>query len=751
MSKDSTKTFGKLEGYLYGSPNFVPAVYFFEKCTECPNCAIEQLGADLGSFLNSIHYTDRTPVPQIDVVAHSMGGLIVRSYLSGKQQTSRAFSPPTIQKIRKGVFIGTPHFGSFQADTLIADIAFGLGNQTNEMKRGSQFIWDLATWNQFGDDLRGVDALAVIGNAGSYPAYPNASSPGASDGVVALTSGSLDFATSGRTRIVNYCHISLNPGFEATYLGCAGQGIADIDGPSHPTYQIIFLFLLGNAAWQSVTGATLPAQDRYLSKYGGVLFASLNSADTAVTERRCVQYVTTLSSVMWGPVPLTNGAASGELFYNDFVNGTGTFTYAGSTCGPFTATPGVYSSVKCKPSPSNRSVGPLLPGSARVVQSGSTITISGSGFGATQCSTCRVTASNPQPMALQVSSWSDSTIEAFLPSSIVGFAIIGVTTATGSDAINIMAAPTSSIAVSPSSLQFAFTIGVPFAAAQPLQISSTGAARNWTATTSASWLFVTPSSGATPSNVSVAALTNGLTPGKYSANVQISAVGATNGSIMIPVTLTVNGQSSGLAVSAQTLTFNYGIGGSAPPAQSISITDIAGGALSFTTASTASWVTVSTSIVTTPTTVNVAVNPGSMVAGTYSASVSFRPVGTTGTVITVPVTLTIQPPLPTVNITSVLNGASYQPGIASAALVSIIGTNLSQTNRSWQDSDFVDGQLPTSLDGVSVTINGISAYVQYISATQINVVAPDDSTTGLVSVQVTNANRHKQRVHGAKS
>src|ERR1022692_562417 len=103
MSNDPTGTFGNLANYLYGQPNMAPAVYFFENCTQCPNCAIEQLGADLGLFLNSLQYSDGTPVPLVDVIAHSMGGLIVRSYLSGKQTASGAFSPPPKPRIRKAV------------------------------------------------------------------------------------------------------------------------------------------------------------------------------------------------------------------------------------------------------------------------------------------------------------------------------------------------------------------------------------------------------------------------------------------------------------------------------------------------------------------------------------------------------------------------------------------------------------------------------------------------------------------------
>jgi uncharacterized protein (TIGR03437 family) len=41
------------------------------------------------------------------------------------------------------------------------------------------------------------------------------------------------------------------------------------------------------------------------------------------------------------------------------------------------------------------------------------------------------------------------------------------------------------------------------------------------------------------------------------------------------------------------------------------------------------------------------------------------------------------------------------------------------------------------LDGVSVTINGRPAAVSYISPTQLNVQAPDDSAAGSVPVQVT--------------
>jgi uncharacterized protein (TIGR03437 family) len=45
--------------------------------------------------------------------------------------------------------------------------------------------------------------------------------------------------------------------------------------------------------------------------------------------------------------------------------------------------------------------------------------------------------------------------------------------------------------------------------------------------------------------------------------------------------------------------------------------------------------------------------------------------------------------------------------------------------------------MPTQLDGVSVTVNGKPAFVEYISPTQINILTPLDSTTGEVQILVT--------------
>jgi uncharacterized protein (TIGR03118 family) len=87
--------------------------------------------------------------------------------------------------------------------------------------------------------------------------------------------------------------------------------------------------------------------------------------------------------------------------------------------------------------------------------------------------------------------------------------------------------------------------------------------------------------------------------------------------------------------------------------------------------------------------------------------------------------------------TSVANAAGGVTGIASNAYISIFGSDLAPITRNWTNSDFSGVNLPTSLDGVSVTINGKPGFVYYVSPKQIDVLTPVDTATGAVPVVVT--------------
>jgi uncharacterized protein (TIGR03437 family) len=99
----------------------------------------------------------------------------------------------------------------------------------------------------------------------------------------------------------------------------------------------------------------------------------------------------------------------------------------------------------------------------------------------------------------------------------------------------------------------------------------------------------------------------------------------------------------------------------------------------------------------------------------------------------------------TANFTVTAPGAGINPGgvvplfgsapmIQPGSWISIFGTKLANATSVW------NGDFPTSLGGVSVTINNRPGYLWFVSPGQINLQAPDDTTTGLVSVVVTTPN-----------
>ncbi len=69
--------------------------------------------------------------------------------------------------------------------------------------------------------------------------------------------------------------------------------------------------------------------------------------------------------------------------------------------------------------------------------------------------------------------------------------------------------------------------------------------------------------------------------------------------------------------------------------------------------------------------------------------------------------------------------------IQAGSWISIYGSFLANGTYLW------NGDFPISLGGTSVTIDGKPAYLWFVSPTQINAQAPDDTATGMVSVVVT--------------
>ncbi len=84
----------------------------------------------------------------------------------------------------------------------------------------------------------------------------------------------------------------------------------------------------------------------------------------------------------------------------------------------------------------------------------------------------------------------------------------------------------------------------------------------------------------------------------------------------------------------------------------------------------------------------------------------------------------------------VLNAATAEPAIGANTWITIKGQALASTPASWDAEKFEEKKLPTSLSGVSVTVNGKDAFVQSVSATAITALSPADDAQGEVEIVV---------------
>ena len=98
---------------------------------------------------------------------------------------------------------------------------------------------------------------------------------------------------------------------------------------------------------------------------------------------------------------------------------------------------------------------------------------------------------------------------------------------------------------------------------------------------------------------------------------------------------------------------------------------------------------------------------------------------------------TIQEDTSTTGTVSVVSAASFEPVIAPDSLATIFGAQLAPTQSVGElDSN---GEWPREIAGTSVTINGRSAPLVFVSPGQINCVVPETTETGNAEVSVTSA------------
>lgn len=185
----------------------------------------------------------------------------------------------------------------------------------------------------------------------------------------------------------------------------------------------------------------------------------------------------------------------------------------------------------------------------------------------------------------------------------------------------------SSVTLTPSSMEFSYTLGGSTPPAQTINLTASSSTRSTVSVTTASgggWLRVSPSGTASGSRrLSVSVNPGQLRAGNYTGSVNVSTQ---RGTQRVAVTLAISRSGgSTLTASPTSLAFSAKAGGAAPAAQNLSVT--ASSTTNFSAAVTtqnggSSWLTISPSgSLTTNRTIAVSVHTSGLAAGTYTGAV----------------------------------------------------------------------------------------------------------------------------------
>lgn len=159
----------------------------------------------------------------------------------------------------------------------------------------------------------------------------------------------------------------------------------------------------------------------------------------------------------------------------------------------------------------------------------------------------------------------------------------GATNPSQSIPVSLLVSATPLLQVPGTETTFTYQLGTATPASQTVQVTSSGAPLNFTASATPvssgpAFLNVTPTSGTTPQALTLAinpAVLSGLAPNTYAENVSISATGSGNSPQTFTVTLVVSNNPM-LVSSPSSAIFNFQIGHASPASQVITLTSTGG-------------------------------------------------------------------------------------------------------------------------------------------------------------------------------
>ena len=282
--------------------------------------------------------------------------------------------------------------------------------------------------------------------------------------------------------------------------------------------------------------------------------------------------------------------------------------------------------------------------------------------------------------------------------------------------------PTPTPAIALNSLGFSFSSqqGNSPPPPQVLTVSNRGGGiLNWNATTSTSWLTLSPSSGTGNGTVTISPVLGSLGVGTHTGTITLSAPGAQP--VAIPVTFSVTPAPTSITLSPSSLTYTGVSGGSNPANQSVNVTANS----NWTASVNATWLKLSTTSGSGNGTIIASVDLGNVSTQTNTATISVTAGNTTRTVA---VTLTLSPGSLTLSSNSLAFTATQ--GLANPASKTIAV----QSNGSWtatktatwlslsQTSGSTNGTITANVDTSKAIQGENQATVTVTSGTVIKTV-----------------------------
>jgi uncharacterized protein (TIGR03437 family) len=292
--------------------------------------------------------------------------------------------------------------------------------------------------------------------------------------------------------------------------------------------------------------------------------------------------------------------------------------------------------------------------------------------------------------------------------------------------------PLPTLVLSASSLNFSTPPAIP--AAQTLTLTTTGGPVTFTAASSAPWLTVTPTSGVVllglPVTLSVTVNNAGITPSATAYPGKITIIAANVPSTNVTQTVAVSMVVNALTPTVTTLYPSAALMGSGP----LTVTVTGAGFYKGGTTATVGATPLATPTYVNPTTILV-VLPASLLAAAGTLNVSVvNPAP--GGISVAPAVFTVSP---TPVVQAVVSAASYAGGTVSPGeFVTLFGTAIGPPVPAGMT--VVAGYATTSLGGVSVTIDGQSAAMIYVSLNQLTVQVPYLATLGAGKVVIVTNN-----------